>query len=96
MSAKNDFLSNGDLPTGIITVRLAAMILAVEQGEWDGKQYQDAELEPFISEIADIGGKPERALRSAHTWGKVVPTGSILQACNAIESLLCRSIDAGR
>jgi hypothetical protein len=82
------------LPVYVISVRLAATIYAYELGEWNGKTFDDTELDPFLQPIVE--GVSERATTRTHGWEALELRGPPLQARQSIESLICRDIDSGR
>jgi hypothetical protein len=90
-----DFLDNERfLPVRVITVRMAATIFTFELGEWEGVEIPESELEIFLAPPVELG--EWRSSTPTHSWRLLEPTGTYKRARDAIESLLVRSIDAGR
>jgi hypothetical protein len=77
------------LPLFVITVRLAATILAYELGAWEGQDFTDAEIDFFLD---------ENHQETIHTpgWQNLELFGNVKRARDSIEASICRSINAGR
>ncbi len=83
-----------------ISLSLAALLIAWELGEWDGRDFSKSETAPYfqnesVRSSAD-GAEDMWVTKATHTWETTEPTGLLKSARDAVLAALNDSIEKGR